>query len=103
MGKAKTSAKRKPSIIEQNVIFIWIAIATAALLLVPLLAGQFDASVHWTAMDFVTMAVLVYGLSSGFVLVARRVHSDRRLLVGLAFTVLFLYIWAELSVGVFTK
>ena len=88
--------------IRHNRVFGWIATATAVLLLVPLAAMQVTPAVDWDAMDFVVMAVLLFGTASLFVLVARRAPRKRRLIIGGMFLLAFLYAWAELAVGVFT-
>lgn len=90
-------------LISQNNIFIWLALATVAILLIPLIAMQFSTEVNWDETDFIVMGVLLFGMSSLFVLVARKVPRKRRLLVGGIFFIAFLYIWVELAVGVFTN
>jgi uncharacterized BrkB/YihY/UPF0761 family membrane protein len=86
-----------------NGIFIRIVLATAAILLIPLLAMQFTSEVRWDTADFIVMGSLAFGMASLFVLAARRVPRNRRILVGGLFTAAFLYIWAELAVGLFTN
>jgi hypothetical protein len=87
----------------KNSIFAWIALATAAILMVPFLAMWLTPEVRWDATDFIVMGSLLFGTASLFVLAARRVTRERRLLVGLLCLAVFLYIWAELAVGVFTS
>ena len=48
------------------------------------------------------MGLLVFGTASLFVLAARRAPRERRTLIGGLFVIAFLYVWAELAVGVFT-
>lgn len=90
-------------LVFRNSIFIWIALATLAILLVPLVAMQLTNEVRWNASDFVVMGSLLFGMASLFVLVARRAARNRRVLVGMLFLAAFTYIWAELAVGVFTN
>ena len=90
-------------LISQNRIFIRIALATAALLLIPLIAMQLTTEIRWNVSDFIVMGCLLFGAASLFVLVARKLPRSRRLLVGGLILIFFLYIWAELAVGVFTN
>lgn len=94
----------KHGLITQNKVFCLIAAATGVVLLVPLIAMQFSDEVNWTLSDFVAMGVLIMGMTSAFVLVARRLDSGRkRLVAAVIFGVLLLWLWAELAVGVFTN
>ncbi|MCE7031423.1 hypothetical protein LY625_02085 [Lysobacter sp. GX 14042] len=86
----------------RNSVFLWIALGTGLLLLSPLVAMQFTPEVVWTRSDFLVMGVLLFGIASLFVFLARKVQRRHRLLVGLACAAVFLWIWAELAVGVFT-
>lgn len=86
----------------RNNVFAWIGLGTAAILLVPLVAMQFTSKVAWSSADFVVMGSLLFAMASSFVLVARKMPGKRRILAGGIFLVAFLYIWAELAVGIFT-
>ena len=90
-------------LIFQNSIFIQIALATAAILLILFVAMQFTSEVRWNEMDFIVMGSLLFGMASLFVLAARRVSRRRRVLVAMIFLAALVYIWAELAVGVFTN
>ena len=87
----------------RNSVFVWIALATGAILLIPFIAMQFTTEVKWGETDFIVMGSLLFGTASLFVLVARRASRKHRLLIGSMFIAAFLYLWAELAVGVFTN
>lgn len=87
----------------KNSVFVWIALATAAVLLIPFVAMQFTTEVKWDETDFIVMGSLLFGSASLFVLVARRAPRKHRLIIGGIFIAAFLYLWAELAVGLFTN
>jgi hypothetical protein len=51
-------------LVLRNSIFIWIALATVAVLLIPFFAMQFTNEVSWTQTDFVVMGFLLIGIAS---------------------------------------
>jgi hypothetical protein len=81
-----------------------VAAATAGLLMIPLVAMQFSEDVDWKLNDFVIMGALLFctGLLLNFVMVKARTKK-RRLIAATLITLVFLYIWAELAVGIFTN
>jgi len=87
--------------LARNSLFVWIALATLALLLIPLVAMQFTTEVRWDTTDFVVMGCLLFGTASSFVLAARKTARRHRVLVAAVFVAAFLYVWTELAVGVF--
>lgn len=93
---------KSSDIFIQNKVFAYLALATGAILLLPLVAMQFTAEVRWTLFDFVVMGLLLYGVGFLFVHIARITPRKYRVLIGLAFLAALLYFWAELAVGVFT-
>jgi hypothetical protein len=87
---------------ERNSVYKYIlgaAIGAAGLLLIPLVALQFDG-VNWDLFDFFAAWVMLFSAGSAFLLIARQVRNlSYRLAVGLAvFTGLFM-IWSNLAVG----
>ena len=86
-----------------NSVFSWIALATALVLLIPLIAMQFTDEVSWNLVDFLVMGILSFTTASLFVIVSRKVPRWSRVWTGLGFAIVFLYIWAELAVGIFTN
>jgi len=89
-----------PGIGKRSVLRV--LLGTGAILLVPLLAMQFTREVNWTALDFVVAAILLAG--AGFALelaVGRVANTKQRLLWVGAIALAFVYVWAELAVGIF--
>ena len=84
-------------------VFWWVAVATGIVLLIPLIAMQFTEEVNWSAIDFIVMGLLVFGTGSLFVLVFRRVPRKWRIIACIMIALAFLYVWAELAVGIFTN
>ena len=99
--KGGDSMKTKSNdIIMQNKVFIWIALATGLILLIPLIAMQFTNEVNWTLSDFVIAGALLFGTGLMFVLAARKT-SKYRALIGFALVAALLLVWVELAVGIF--
>jgi hypothetical protein len=93
---------RNADIITRNSVFLWLALATGLILLIPLVAMQFTDEVVWTLSDFMAAGVLLFGAGGAFVLAARRLPRHR-LIVGVVVVAALLWLWAELAVGVFTN
>ncbi|PWN05697.1 hypothetical protein DDZ15_14015 [Rhodohalobacter mucosus] len=78
-----------------------LAIATALLLLIPLVAMQFTSEVVWSASDFIVAGVLLFGTGLAYLLITKK---DQRLIYRSASAValgsaLFL-VWSNLAVGI---
>lgn len=79
-----------------------VALGTALILLVPLVAMQFTDAVAWTGGDFALAGVLLAGTGLAYVAAAPLLRSARRrMLLGMALAVLLALAWVELAVGVF--
>lgn len=79
---------------------IRLALATAFLLLIPLVAMRFSPEVVWTLSDFVIAGALLFGAGLTYVLVARMGSSGSyRLAAGVAVAAGLLLIWGNLAVG----
>lgn len=89
--------------IMRNRVFLWIALITFAVLVIPFIAMQFTNEVHWNVADFIIMGVLVFGAGTVFVLAARKIPQKYWFALGVIIVVLLLYIWGELAVGIFTN
>lgn len=90
-----------------------VALIVAGLLLIPFLAMQFqvpvfdpgsgvEPGVNWTLSDFVIMGTLLFITGLGLDLVIRKAGKYKAAAV-IGIIVIFLWIWAELAVGVFTN
>lgn len=81
-----------------------ITFVTAFILLIPLVAMQFSDEVVWTRHDFIAAGTLLFSTGLIYVLATRNViNIKRRIAVGIVVMAVFLYIWAELAVGIFTN
>ena len=88
-------------LIHRNSVFAWIGLGTGLLLLIPLAAMQFTPEVNWTASDFIVMGAMLFGFGSLFVLLARKRPPRQRALLAIIISLVFVYVWAELAVGIF--
>lgn len=88
-------------IIHQNSVFLWLGLASIALLTIPFVAMQVTPEVNWELADFILMGCLLFGTASLFVLAARKWPAGSwPVLAGVAVAA-FLLVWAELAVGIF--
>ena len=78
----------------------WIGIAIV--LSIPFIAMQFENDVDWGPEDFIIMGLLMSFFVGTFQLITRMKFARRRKwLIGGGMLLVFLYIWAELAVGIF--
>ena len=88
-------------IIMQNKSIIRIALATAFILLLPLLAMQLTDEVVWDLTDFAVAGVLLFGAGLTYELIARKAgHIAHRAAVGVAVAAALLLVWINLAVGI---
>lgn len=79
---------------------VWIALTTAFLLAIPLVAMQFTHEVTWTLSDFVAAGLLLFGTGLTYALVASKSHSTAyKLAAGVAAAAALLLVWGNLAVG----
>lgn len=80
---------------------ILVVLATALILLVPLLAMQFTNEVAWDLFDFAVAGALLTGTGLMYVILTRKMSNTRyRTAVGVGFAVALFLVWLELAVGV---
>ncbi len=77
-----------------------VALGTALILSVPLIAQQFTAEVNWSVTDFLVMGVLIFSTGLSYVLITRYVTNIvYKAAIVMALGSTFLMIWANLAVG----
>ena len=81
--------------------FKHVGAATLGLLLIPFIAGLFTAEVNWSVSDFVVMGSLLFITGSALLVTYRYVSRPARFIAASLVLLAFLYLWVELSVGVF--
>lgn len=85
----------------QSKNIIRITLATAFMLLLPLLAMQFTDEVVWDLADFAVAGALLFGAGLTYELVARKGSTVAyRVAVGIAVTAALLLVWMDLAVGI---
>ncbi|HVU67532.1 MAG TPA: hypothetical protein VHD63_10405 [Ktedonobacteraceae bacterium] len=87
-------------IMAQNKNILYLVLAAACILLVPLIAMQFTDEVAWSPGDFAVAGALLVGTGLAYELITRRTGNIAyRLAVGLALATALFLIWANLAVG----
>ena len=77
-----------------------VALVTALILLIPLVAMRFTTEVNWTFSDFVFAGIVLFATGLAYVLVASRWDSTTyRLAVGVAVAAGLLLVWVNAAVG----
>jgi len=85
----------------QKTALIRLALATAALLMVPLVAMQFTAEVVWDLADFIVAGVLLFGSGLAYRLLTRKAsRTGYRAVIGFAVAAALVLVWVQLAVGI---
>jgi hypothetical protein len=98
----------------KNKIFVWIALGTILLLMVPLFLmklniplydpGSGYGIINWNLFDFIVMGSLIFGTAALFVVIARKFQKrTHRIVLAIVLLLGFLWLWSELAVGIFTN
>lgn len=84
----------------QNKRIIGIALGTAFILMLPLVAMQFTNQVVWTLADFAAAGALLFGTGLTYELVAKKWDNIAyRVAVGVALAAGLLLVWMNLAIG----
>jgi len=72
------------------------------LLFIPMLAMQLTDEVNWSFFDFIIMGIMLFitGLTLGIIIKKIKYHKYRNIFIAIII-IIFLFIWAELGVGLF--
>jgi hypothetical protein len=84
-----------------NKTYKYIVFFVVLILLIPLIAMHFSEEVKWTSMDFLVGGSLLLGTGLTIDLVFRIFKSvKQRIIICALILIMFLFIWAELAVGI---
>jgi hypothetical protein len=101
--ETKTSLQKEVSMEKQqkfSTSILSVALSTALVLSVPLVAQQFTDEVNWSVADFLVMGVLIFSAGLSYVLITRYVTNIvHKAAIVMALSSTFLMIWANLAVG----
>ncbi|MGA0277486.1 MAG: hypothetical protein ACO3LF_06290 [Candidatus Kariarchaeum pelagius] len=99
--------KRNEGVIRQMLYFllnimIRILQIVGLLLLIPMIAMQLTDEVNWSFFDFIIMGIMlsITGLALGIIIKKVKYHKYRNIFIAIII-IIFLFIWAELGVGLF--
>lgn len=94
--------ERRATMLRENKRLFGIVTAITMLLMVPLIAMQFNNSgVEWTLTDFIGAGIMLYGTGIAFELAARRsINTAYKVAAGLALGGALLLTWINLAVGI---
>jgi peptidoglycan/LPS O-acetylase OafA/YrhL len=88
--------------LKQSIVRV--ALITAGILLIPLVAMQFSSEMNWSSEDFVAIGLLIFMAGMAYELISKKLRgSNQRLLLCIAIAVIVVWLWAELAVGIFTN
>jgi hypothetical protein len=81
-----------------------ITFGTMLILMIPLVTLQFTNEVMWDVADFIIMGTMIFCIGLIIKLVVKKIkNKNHRLVIIVGVILAFLYIWAELGVGIFTN
>ncbi|MBT3299061.1 MAG: hypothetical protein HN657_06895 [Candidatus Marinimicrobia bacterium] len=87
----------------KNSIFIWVALISGVILLIPLIAMQFTSEVNWDYKDFIIMGVMLFTAGCLIVLTSRKFQLRQRVFILIIIVAIFLFIWVNGAVGIISK
>ena len=88
---------------ERSFVAITVVSIAGVLFFVPLIAMQFTGEVNWGFGDFAVWGALLAGASAAFLWSLGKLPRRYWFVAGFTIAAIFIFIWAELAVGVFTN
>ena len=88
-------------ILQRKTAFVWLIVGTCLFLLIPFFATMVSDEVLWTRFDFLVMGALLLIIGSLLIVLARKLPPRKFYASAIVVVLGFLFIWAELSVGIF--
>lgn len=86
----------------QNKNSIRIVLATAFILMIPLIAMQFTEEVDWGLADFVIIGALLLGTGFTYEFISKKIpNTAHKAILAIVLVLALLLIWADLAVGIF--
>lgn len=82
--------------------FLWVAALSGLVLFMPAMVMHLTDQVNWRTGDLIVMGGLLFSSGSMGLVLWPKIKSTQRLATKTGLVLLFLYIWAELAVGIFT-
>lgn len=88
---------------KRDVISTWVIATACTLFALPLVAMQFTDEVRWSLFDFVVWGALLCAAGGAVVLASKTLPRSWGWGAGALIVAVFVYVWAELAVGIFTS
>lgn len=94
--------KSKTNTVKNSIVRV--ALITAGLLMIPIVGKQVGGGWNWTLSDFIIAGALIFITALIIEFVRHAVRNNVQRIAFIAIILLgFVYIWAELAVGIFTN
>lgn len=91
---------KNKDLIQENKVFVWIAVATGFILSIPLIMSNLSDDWDWSFPDFIAIGILIFGMGSLFIFISRITPRKYRSLIGLGILILLFLAWVHLAVGI---
>lgn len=99
--KGNNLMNKQNDFLMNNKIFLWGALATVLLLMIPFVGSMVSDGWQWTLLDYIVMGILIFGTGATFVFIARQMNNlFYRLAAGIAGVAAFLLVWVNLAVEI---